>query len=46
MAHNLNGRSFLKELDFTPSQWRGLLDLAASLKADKKAGRERQNLSA
>jgi ornithine carbamoyltransferase len=45
MSHNLNGRSFLKELDFTASQWRGLLDLAASLKADKRAGRERQNLN-
>jgi ornithine carbamoyltransferase len=45
MSYNLNGRNFLKELDFTPEQWRGLLTLAASLKADKAAGRERQHLS-
>jgi ornithine carbamoyltransferase len=45
MSHTLNGRSFLKELDFTPAEWRELLDLAASLKADKKAGREQRNLN-
>jgi ornithine carbamoyltransferase len=45
MSNTLHGRSFLKELDFTPSQWRELLDLAASLKADKRAGREQQHLS-
>jgi ornithine carbamoyltransferase len=44
MSHTLHGRSFVKELDFTPSQWRELLDLAASLKADKRAGREQQKL--
>jgi len=42
--HALFGRSFLKELDFTPQEWRSLLDLAAELKAAKKAGAERQAL--
>jgi ornithine carbamoyltransferase len=45
MTINLNGRSFLKELDFTPVEWHGLLTLSASLKADKAAGRELQHLS-
>jgi len=44
MAPNLHGRSFLKELDFTPREWTQLLDLAASLKAAKYAGTERQLL--
>lgn len=35
---------FLKESDHTPEQWLALLDLAAELKAAKKAGRERQRL--
>ncbi len=34
----LKGRSFLKLLDFTPEEIAGLLDLAADLKAKKKAG--------
>ena len=34
----LKGRSFLKLLDFTPAEIEGLIDLAASLKAKKKAG--------
>ena len=34
----LTGRSFLKLLDFTPEEIAGLLDLAADLKAKKKAG--------
>lgn len=37
-AVSLRGRSFLKELDFTPAEWRYLLDLAATLKEEKKAG--------
>src|SRR5450631_4042265 len=45
MSNNLGGRSFLKELDFDPREWRQLLALSASLKADKAAGRERQRLS-
>ena len=28
------GRSFLKELDFTPEEWRSLLDLAQHLKLE------------
>ncbi len=35
---NLKGKSFLKLLDFTPSEMEYLLDLAADLKAKKKAG--------
>ena len=35
---DLKGKSFLKLLDLTPEQITGLLDLAADLKAKKKAG--------
>ena len=35
---DLKGRSFLKLLDFTPEEIEGLLELAAGLKAKKKAG--------
>ena len=35
---NLKGKSFLKLLDFTPAEMEGLIDLAAELKAKKKAG--------
>ena len=35
---NLKGKDFLKLLDFTPEEIQGLLDLAAELKAKKKAG--------
>ena len=35
---NLKGKSFLKLLDLTPAEIAGLLDLAAELKAKKKAG--------
>ena len=35
---SLKGKSFLKLLDFTPDEISGLLDLAADLKAKKKAG--------
>ena len=35
---NLQGKSFLKLLDFTPTEIEALIDLAASLKAKKKAG--------
>ena len=34
---SLRGRSFLKELDFTGTEWVGLLDLAAGLKAERLA---------
>ncbi|MET8244112.1 ornithine carbamoyltransferase [Streptomyces sp. NPDC005202] len=36
----LAGRHFLKELDFTEEEFRGLIELAAELKAAKKAGTE------
>ena len=44
MAVDLKGRHFLKELDFTPEEFRHLLDLAAELKTAKKAGAEQQRL--
>jgi ornithine carbamoyltransferase len=44
MATDLTGRHFLKELDFTPEEFRRLLALAAELKAAKKFGTERQRL--
>ena len=44
MTHPLHGRHFLKETDFTTAEWMSLLDLAAQLKADKKAGAEVQRL--
>ncbi|MFF4895594.1 ornithine carbamoyltransferase [Streptomyces sp. NPDC001068] len=40
----LTGRHFLKELDFTQEEFRGLVGLAAELKAAKKAGAETQYL--
>ena len=45
MAFNLRDRSFLKELDYTPDEWRFLLDLAAELKRAKYAGTERPRLA-
>ncbi|MEU7041724.1 ornithine carbamoyltransferase [Streptomyces varsoviensis] len=44
MAIDLTGRHFLKELDFTAQEFRGLVDLAAELKAAKRAGAEEQRL--
>ncbi|MGQ4516587.1 ornithine carbamoyltransferase [Streptomyces sp. DW26H14] len=44
MAIHLPGRHFLKELDLTAEEFRGLIDLAAELKAAKKAGTEAQRL--
>ena len=35
---NLKGKSFLKLLGLTPEEIGGLLELAAKLKAEKKAG--------
>ncbi|BCM70116.1 MULTISPECIES: ornithine carbamoyltransferase [Streptomyces] len=40
----LAGRHFLKELDFTEEEFRGLVELAAELKAAKQAGAETQYL--
>ncbi|WP_127128216.1 ornithine carbamoyltransferase [Georgenia sp. SYP-B2076] len=45
MTSDLRGRSFLKELDFTTEEWRSLLDLAAELKAAKRAGTEERRLA-
>lgn len=45
MAIDLAGRSFLKEADFTPQEWAGLLDLAGELKATKKAGIEQPTMT-
>ncbi len=45
MEINLKKRSFLKLLDFTPEEIEYLLDLAASLKKDKKEGREVKHLT-
>ncbi|MER5731964.1 ornithine carbamoyltransferase [Streptomyces sp. NPDC002138] len=44
MATDLVGRSFLKELDFTAAEFRGLVELAAELKAAKRAGAEVRRL--
>ncbi|HSS92647.1 MAG TPA: ornithine carbamoyltransferase [Candidatus Dormibacteraeota bacterium] len=40
----MHGRSFLKELDFTPDELRSLIDLSAELKAARKAGREEKRM--
>ncbi|GAA2932705.1 MULTISPECIES: ornithine carbamoyltransferase [Streptomycetaceae] len=45
MAIDLVGRHFLKELDFTAEEFRGLIALAAELKAAKKAGEEVRRLT-
>lgn len=42
---NIKGKHFLKLLDFTPEEIKGLVELAARLKADKKAGVEKQTLT-
>lgn len=44
MPVNLNGRSFLTLLDFTPAEIRHLLVLAAQLKSAKLAGTEQPHL--
>jgi ornithine carbamoyltransferase len=44
MAFNLRNRHFLKELDFTPQEFKFLLELSADLKAAKYAGIEQQRL--
>lgn len=45
MAFNLRNRSFLKEIDFTPKEWKFLIDLAAELKVAKYAGSEQPRLT-
>lgn len=44
MTINLKNRNFLKLLDYSPTEIQYLIDLAITLKADKKAGREKQTL--
>jgi ornithine carbamoyltransferase len=44
MPVNLAARNFLKELDFTPDEWRFLLDMAIELKRAKRAGTEQPRL--
>ena len=41
----LHGRDFLREADFTAAELTGLLDLAAQLKAERRAGTERPRLT-
>ena len=41
---SLKGKHFLKLLDFTPEEIEGLIDLAAELKAEKKAGTSHRHL--
>ncbi|MCZ4508212.1 ornithine carbamoyltransferase [Streptomyces sp. ActVer] len=45
MTPNLRGRSYLSELDFTASEIHHLLDLAADLKAVRRAGTEKPRLT-
>jgi ornithine carbamoyltransferase len=45
MVSNLSGRHFLTLLDFSTEEIGFLLDLAASLKEEKKTGAERQRLT-
>jgi ornithine carbamoyltransferase len=44
VAPSLKGRHFLKLLDFSPDEIRYFIDLAAELKAQKKAGTEPEHL--
>ena len=45
MATDLKGRHLLRELDLTPAEFRGLLDLAAELKAARREGAEQRRLT-
>ena len=45
MSDVLKQRDFLKEIDFTRDELQHLIDLAAELKAAKRAGTEQRNLS-
>ncbi|MEU1372485.1 ornithine carbamoyltransferase [Streptomyces triculaminicus] len=45
MATDLKGRHFLKETDLTAEEFRGLVELAAQLKAAKRAGTEEPRLT-
>ena len=41
----MRGRSFLKELDYPPDDWRELLDLARDLKLERQSGMRRHRLA-
>src|SRR4029078_7270678 len=45
MPVNLHGRNFLKELDFTPEEFKFLLSLAKELKTAKYAGYEQPRMA-
>lgn len=45
MVFSLKGRHFLKEQDFSPAEWSGLLELTGELKAARRDGTEQQQLS-
>ncbi len=45
MTVDLRGRSFLKEMDFTKEEFTYLIDLAAELREDKRAGTEVKRLT-
>ncbi|KOU33839.1 ornithine carbamoyltransferase [Streptomyces sp. WM6373] len=44
MHDDLHQRPFVKELDFTPEEFRHLLELSASIKTARREGREEQRL--
>ncbi|MCB5178272.1 ornithine carbamoyltransferase [Streptomyces antimicrobicus] len=44
MSVDLSHRTFLKELDFTPEEFRHLLELSAQIKAARRSGCEEQRL--
>jgi ornithine carbamoyltransferase len=44
MQPDLRHRNFLKELDFTPAEWKALLDLSAEVKQAKYDGAEQPRL--
>ena len=44
MGQDLTNRHFVKELDFTPEEWMGLVGLAQRLKAARVEGREERML--
>jgi ornithine carbamoyltransferase len=45
MTTNLKGRSFLRELDFTPDEWRSLLHLTKLLKLEQRTGPRHKRLA-
>src|ERR1700756_5904442 len=45
MSYNLKNRSFLKEIDFEPTELRYLLELSQALKSAKYAGTEEPHLA-